>query len=128
MISPIILFEYGLLKKLVITDRKEMQILTQFPWKLKHIINSMMESHPQHFMVLEIMNILPSYQDYPIQAQHYIKIDLVHYGKPRIYKWNKSLFTAHHIDIPTKDKPKRWRAYALGIAPKKFQTCYLIGE
>lgn len=88
----------------------------------------MMDSHPQHFVVLEIMNIHPSYFDYPIQANHYMKIDLVHYGKPRIYQWNKSLFTAHHIDISTEDRLKRWRAYALGTTPKKFQTCYLIGE
>lgn len=79
-------------------------------------------------MVLEILSVPPSYQGYPAQDQHYIRIDLVHYRRPKVYHWDESLFHAHHINILTDERLKRWRAYSLGVAPKKFPTCYLRGE
>lgn len=44
-VTPDILFEHGLLKMLVITTAKQLRS-TQFPWKLKCIINSMMKIIP----------------------------------------------------------------------------------
>lgn len=111
------LFEHGLLKKLIISKSKQLQGLTHFPWKLKHIINSMMESYPKHFVVLEIQSAPPHFQDYPAPAQHYIRIDVVHHGKPKTHEWDTNFY---HVQIPTEERIMRWRAYSLTVAPKKF--------
>lgn len=61
------------------------------------------ENYPKHFVVLEILSVPPSYQGYSAQAQHYIRIDLIHYGKPRIYQWDGGMFSVYHVDITTKE-------------------------
>lgn len=70
----------------------------------------------------------PSFEGYHAYTQHYVRIDLFHYGKPKVYQWDHQSFSENHIDISTEERLRRWRAYALGVAPKKFTTNYLIGE
>lgn len=105
-----------------------MKSLFRFPVKLKAIITSMMAYYPKHFVVLDIMSVTPSFQGYPAYTQHYVRINMVNYGKPKVYQWDYQSFSHNHVDIPTEERLERWRAYALGVTPKKFTTNYIIGE
>lgn len=74
------------------------------------------------------MSVPPSYQGYPAYTQHYVRIDMVRHGKPTTYQWDYQSFLSNHIDLPTDERLRRWRAYALGMVERKSTTNFLIGE
>lgn len=74
------------------------------------------------------MSVPPSYQGYPAYTQLYVRIDMVRHGKPTTYQWDYQSFLSNHIDLPTDERLRRWRAYALGMVERKSTTNFLIGE
>lgn len=104
------------------------EVFIPVPVPSKAIITSMMAYYPKHFVVLDIMSVTPSFQGYPAYTQHYVRINMVNYGKPKVYQWDYQSFSHNHVDIPTEERLERWRAYALGVTPKKFTTNHIIGE
>ena len=100
------------------------------PWRLKVIIQDLLSTRPLNigFAVLKIFSVLPNYQTYPCDAQHYVLIHLVRYGTLDFLLWLTDHYREDFILMELDKRLEQWRAYAQASSSKLHRSSWLIAE